>query len=95
MVQVGHAIRVISEAMSELRQSLSVSTRIINISDEMKASVDRDLENIPEFESRYRRLNAREPYRLKTTAIVHRLELTRKRHAAGAPHVPGLSLIHI
>jgi phosphoenolpyruvate carboxylase len=26
---------------------------------------------------------------LKTTAIVHRLELTRKRHAAGAAHVPG------
>lgn len=89
VVQVGHAIRVISEAMAELRQSLSVSTRIIKISDSMKVSVDRDLENIPEFEARYRRLNAREPYRLKTTAIVHRLELTRKRHAAGAAHVPG------
>ena len=89
VVQVGHAIRVISEAMSQLRQSLSVSTRIINVSQELKDSVERDLANIPEFEARYRRLNAREPYRLKTTAIVHRLELTRKRHAAGAPHVPG------
>ncbi|MEY4455272.1 MAG: hypothetical protein RIQ45_795 [Actinomycetota bacterium] len=89
VVQVGHAIRVISEAMSQLRQSLSVSTRIIKVSDELQASVERDLANIPEFEARYRRLNAREPYRLKTTAIVHRLELTRKRHAAGAPHVPG------
>ncbi|MBU6263302.1 MAG: phosphoenolpyruvate carboxylase, partial [Actinomycetales bacterium] len=89
VVQVGHAIRVISEAMSQLRQSLSVSTRIINVSDALKDSVEKDLANIPEFEARYRRLNAREPYRLKTTAIVHRLELTRKRHAAGAPHVPG------
>ena len=89
VVQVGHAIRVISEAMSKLRQSLSVSTRIIKVSEELKASVERDLANIPEFEARYRRLNAREPYRLKTTAIVHRLELTRKRHAAGTPHVPG------
>jgi phosphoenolpyruvate carboxylase len=89
VVQVGHAIRVISEAMSQLRQTLSVSTRIINVSQELKDSVERDLANIPEFEARYRRLNAREPYRLKTTAIVHRLELTRKRHAAGAPHVPG------
>lgn len=89
VVQVGHAIRVISEAMSKLRQSLSVSTRIINVSQELKDSVERDLANIPEFEARYRRLNAREPYRLKTTAIVHRLELTRKRHAAGAPHTPG------
>ena len=89
VVQVGHAIRVISEAISELRQSLSVSTRIIKVSKELEDSVERDLANIPEFESRYRRLNAREPYRLKTTAIVHRLELTRKRHAAGAAHVPG------
>lgn len=89
VVQVGHAIRVISEAMSKLRQSLSVSTRIINVSQELKDSVERDLANIPEFEARYRRLNAREPYRLKTTAIVHRLELTRKRHAAGAAHIPG------
>ena len=89
VVQVGHAIRVISEAMSKLRQSLSVSTRIINVSQALKDSVEKDLANIPEFEARYRRLNAREPYRLKTTAIVHKLELTRKRHAAGAPHVPG------
>ena len=89
VVQVGHAIKVISEAMAKLRQSLSVSTRIINVSQELKDSVEKDLANIPEFEARYRRLNAREPYRLKTTAIVHRLELTRKRHAAGAPHVPG------
>jgi phosphoenolpyruvate carboxylase len=37
VVQVGHAIRVISEAMAELRQSLSVSTRIIKISDAMKS----------------------------------------------------------
>lgn len=89
VVQVGHAIRVISEAMGQLRQSLSVSTRIINVSKALQESVEQDLANITEFEGRYRRLNAREPYRLKTTAIVHRLELTRKRHAAGAPHVPG------
>ena len=89
VVQVGHAIRVISEAMTQLRQSLSVSTRIIKVSQALQESVERDLANIPEFEARYRRLNAREPYRLKTTAIVHRLELTRKRHASGSDHVPG------
>ena len=89
VVQVGHAIRVISEAITQLRQSLSISTRITNVTPELQTSVERDLTNLPEFEGRYRRLNAREPYRLKSTAIVHRLELTRKRHAAGAPHVPG------
>ena len=89
VVQVGHSIRVISEAITQLRQSLSISTRITNVTPELQASVERDLTNLPEFEGRYRRLNAREPYRLKSTAIVHRLELTRKRHAASAPHVPG------
>jgi phosphoenolpyruvate carboxylase len=29
-----------------------------------------------------------EPYRLKATAIVHRLVMTRDRHAHGTPHVP-------
>ena len=34
------------------------------------------------------RLNTEEPYRLKATAIVHRLAATRDRHAKGAAHVP-------
>ena len=33
------------------------------------------------------RLNAQEPYRLKATAIVHRLALTRDRHAKSGPHI--------
>jgi phosphoenolpyruvate carboxylase len=52
------------------------------------ASVEKDLKHIPEFEQRFLRLNAEEPYRLKATAIVHRLAFTRDRHAKGAPHVP-------
>jgi phosphoenolpyruvate carboxylase len=88
ILQVGHAIRTTIAAMDQLRQMLSVSTRIIGATPELSASVEEDLKHIPEFEPRFRRLNTQEPYRLKATAIVHRLALTRERHAKGAPHVP-------
>ena len=89
LLQVAHAIRTTISAMDELRQLLSVSTRITGATPELSASVERDLKNIPEFEERFLRLNQQEPYRLKATAIVHRLAFTRIRHAANAPHVPG------
>ncbi|MCX6431026.1 MAG: phosphoenolpyruvate carboxylase, partial [Actinobacteria bacterium] len=87
VLQVGHSIRVTLAAMNEIRQVLSISTRIAGASKELEDSVALDLEYLPEFEGRYRRLNAEEPYRLKATAIVHRLNLTRIRHAKGAAHV--------
>jgi phosphoenolpyruvate carboxylase len=89
ILQVGHAIRTTIAAMDQLRQMLSVSTRIAGATPELTASVERDLKNIPEFEDRFLRLNQQEPYRLKATAIVHRLAFTRNRHAAGTAHVPG------
>ena len=88
VLQVGHAIRVTIAAMNALRQMLSVSTKIAGATPELSASVEKDLKHIPEFEPRFLRLNAEEPYRLKATAIVHRLAFTRDRHAKGAPHVP-------
>ena len=89
LLQVGHAIRTTIAAMDQLRQMLSVSTRIAGATPELTASVEKDLKNIPEFEPRFLRLNQQEPYRLKATAIVHRLAFIRNRHAAGGPHVPG------
>jgi phosphoenolpyruvate carboxylase len=89
VLQVGHAIRTTISAMNELRQMLSISTRIAGATPELSASVAEDLKNIPEFEARFLRLNAQEPYRLKATAIVHKLAFTRDRHAAGKAHVPG------
>ena len=86
-LQVSHAIRVTIAAMNALRQMLSVSTKIVGATPELTASVEKDLKHIPEFEPRFLRLNAEEPYRLKATAIVHRLAFTRDRHAKGAPHV--------
>jgi phosphoenolpyruvate carboxylase len=88
-LQVNHAIRTTMAAMNRLRQTLSVSTRIAGATPELSASVEKDLKNIPEFEERFLRLNVQEPYRLKATAIVHRLAFTRERHAARTAHVPG------
>jgi phosphoenolpyruvate carboxylase len=88
VLQAGHAIRVTIAAMDELRQLLSVSTRIVGATPELTASIEKDLQHIPEFEERFLRLNVEEPYRLKATAIVHRLAFTRMRHAASGPHVP-------
>ena len=88
VLQVGHAIRVTIAAMNALRQMLSVSTKIVGATPELSASVEKDLKHIPEFEARFLRLNIEEPYRLKATAIVHRLAATRDRHAKGAAHVP-------
>ncbi len=88
VLQVGHAIRVTIAAMDDLRQMLSVSTRITGASKALLKSVEEDLKHIPEFEERFKRLNVQEPYRLKATAIVHRLAFTRNRHASGARHVP-------
>jgi phosphoenolpyruvate carboxylase len=89
LLQVGHAIRTTISAMDELRQLLSVSTRIVGATPELTASVEADLKNIPEVEPRYLRINQQEPYRLKATAIAHRLVFTRNRHAVDGPHVPG------
>ena len=87
-LQVAHAIRTTIAAMDQLRQMLSVSTRITGATPELSASVEEDLKHIPEFEPRFLRLNVQEPYRLKATAVVHRLVLTRERHAQGRPHAP-------
>ena len=88
-LQIGHFIRAMLGALDPLRQALSVSTRIAGASPELEESVAWDLDNLPEIEARFRRLNVEEPYRLKATAIRHRLILTQRRHAADRPHEAG------
>ena len=89
ILQMGHAIRVLISVMDEIRQALSVSTKLAGTSPALLESVAQDLERIPEIEPRFRRINVEEPYRLKATAIRHRLNLTRERHSKGGPHEPG------
>jgi len=88
-LQIGHFIRAMLTALDPLRQALSVSTRIAGSSLKLRESVARDLANLPEVEARFRRLNIEEPYRLKATAIRHRLILTQRRHASNGAHQVG------
>ncbi len=89
ILQMGHAIRVTLEALDELRQALSVSTKLAGTSEPLLQSVAKDLELLPEIEPRFKRINVEEPYRLKATAIRHRLLLTRDRHSNGTEHETG------
>ena len=89
LLQNSHFIRTVSEHLDELKQSLSISTKLVGVSAELEKSVSQDLEKLPEIENRYRRINVEEPYRLKATAIGHKLALTQTRHTNGLPHFPG------
>jgi phosphoenolpyruvate carboxylase len=89
LLQNSHFTRTVFEHLDELRQALSISTKLAGVSAELEKSVVQDLEKLPEIENRYRRINIEEPYRLKATAIRHKLALTQVRHANGLPHFPG------
>ena len=89
LLQNAHFTRAIIHLLDELRQGLSVSTKLAGVSPVLLESVANDLKLLPEIEERFRRLNVEEPYRLKATAIRHKLLITQARHRNMQPHVPG------
>jgi phosphoenolpyruvate carboxylase len=89
LLQNSHFTRAVNKHLDELRQSLSISTKLAGVTKELEKSLAQDLEKLPEIEARYRRINVEEPYRLKATAIGHKLLLTQARHASSLPHTPG------
>jgi len=89
LLQNSHFTRTLLLHLDQLVQGLSISTKLTGVSKELEKSVLDDLEKLPEIESRYRRINAEEPYRLKVTAIRHKLLITQQRHADDSPHFPG------
>ena len=84
-----HGIGVLVAAVDRLIGELSCSARIVGSSPALAESLRADLAVLPDLEPRLLRLNAEEPYRLKTSCIRLRLLNTRSRLAAGTPHVPG------
>jgi phosphoenolpyruvate carboxylase len=88
-LQHEHGIRDALALVDELRTELSSSVRIAGATPELEASLNRDLELLPELDPRYRRLNAEEPYRLKLTCVREKLLATRRRLVDGRPHEPG------
>ncbi len=88
-LQHEHGIRGALALIDELRNDLSTSVRISQVTPELRASLERDLTELPEVEPRYLRLNAEEPYRLKLTCMGLKLANTRARLADRRPHEPG------
>ncbi len=89
LLQNAHFTRTIIHLLDELRQALSISTKLAGVSKELLDSVAQDLELLPEIEERFRRINVEEPYRLKATAIRHKLLITQAMHRGALPHAPG------
>ena len=89
LLQNSHFTRTLLLHLDQLVQGVSISTKLTGVSKELEKSVLDDLEKLPEIESRYRRINAEEPYRLKVTAIRHKLLITQQRHTDNSVHVPG------
>jgi phosphoenolpyruvate carboxylase len=83
------ALRIHVQLVEQLVGELSISTRVVGVSEDLRGSLARDRRALPEVYDRYIRLNANEPYRLKLSYVRARLEGTRIRIRNGAPHVPG------
>jgi phosphoenolpyruvate carboxylase len=62
---------------------------VVGISRELEASLAADRDRLPDTYSRFSRISAGEPYRLKLAYIHQRLVNTRERLADGGDHLPG------
>ena len=87
------ALRIHGRLVEQLITELSVSTRVMGVSEELRGSLARDRRALPGVYDRFVRLNAHEPYRLKLSYVQARLERTRTRIAERAEHVEGLDYL--
>jgi phosphoenolpyruvate carboxylase len=81
---------LIERALASLVTEVSPSSRIVGVDEELAASLDRDRELLPEVWDRLAHLNREEPYRLKLSYCLERVQRTRERHRRGQPHRPGI-----
>ena len=75
------AIAEFDRIIQRLSDQLSLSERLSSNTAELLESLNQDLSNL-KIKDRYRRLNAEEPYRLKTMAMRVKLENTQTKLAA-------------
>ena len=75
--------------VDQLIQELSVSCRVVGVSEALRRSLAHDRRLLPEVHDRYIRLNIDEPYRLKCSFIHARLTRTQQRIRDGSPHQAG------
>jgi phosphoenolpyruvate carboxylase len=90
-MQRDHAIRNLLTHLDRVIEDLSISERIVDADrDEILwKQIEADLNNLPELDRRYLRINAEEPWRLKLTCVRQKLVNTRERLSNRSHHVPG------
>jgi phosphoenolpyruvate carboxylase len=87
------AIRIHEGLVEELISELSISTRVVGVSEELRGSLARDRRALPEVYDRFIRLNANEPYRLKLSYIQAKLANTRERIREHGTHRPDIDYL--
>jgi len=85
----GRGLVLIEEQLTQLARELSLSIRIAEVSDELTASLAEDRGALPSVWRRLEHLNREEPYRLKLSYCVARVQNTRRRLERRTPHEPG------
>ncbi len=88
-LQREHAVNDALDLVDRLRRQLSLSSRLRPPSPQLMASLQADLAALPEVEERYLRLNAEEPYRLKTICMGLKLQNTQRQLRDGSASEPG------
>ncbi|KUG53716.1 phosphoenolpyruvate carboxylase [Serinicoccus chungangensis] len=88
-LQGTHAVKVALALVDLLISQLSSSTVVVDVEEELMASVREDLAHLPGLDKRVLELNAQEPYRLKLTCVRAKLLNTRRRFEAGTSHEEG------
>jgi phosphoenolpyruvate carboxylase len=83
------ALNIQRALIEALIQELSVSTRVVGVSEGLRRSLAHDRRLLPDVYDRYIRLNADEPYRLKCSFIHARLTRTQQRIREGVGHQEG------
>ncbi|MGB7861455.1 MAG: phosphoenolpyruvate carboxylase [Acidimicrobiia bacterium] len=80
--------------IEDLSDELSISDLIAPISEELRTSLERDRQTLPETWRRESQRTSGEPYRLKCSFIHSRLLNTKERIRLGATHRPGSDYAH-
>ena len=83
------ALKIQLALITQLIEELSVSTRVVGVSEDLRRSLAHDRRRLPEVYDRYLRLNADEPYRLKCSFIHARLTRTQQRIRDCVDHQEG------
>ncbi len=92
-LQHERAVNFLLSAVGDLLGDLSASSRIVEVSGSLLASLESDRRAMPEVHEQSQRLYAEEPYRLKCAFIRQKLLNTTIRAAGRCPHVPGLDYL--